>query len=142
MEQKLLGAGVLAVDKNSGDILLVKRSELVPNPNKWAIAGGKKDEQDQDTREAAIREFKEEVQPDTAYGLSKKPFFINQNKYIKFYTYLGLFDNKFVPVLNEENSEYGWFNIDQLPEDLLPACSLLFKEKYTELRNFIQKNLK
>jgi len=137
--KKIIAAGILALDRNTGEILLIKRSSLVPNPNTWAIVGGKKDPEDKDTRVAAIREFKEEVQPDTPYQLSKLPFFINENKYLKFYTYLGIFDNKFVPILNEENLEYGWFNLNELPEKLLPACKLLFNEKREELLNFIEK---
>jgi len=140
--KKLVAAGILAVDKNTGDILLIKRSMLVPNPNTWAVVGGKKDPEDENTRVAAIREFKEEVQPDSPYSLSKLPFFINENKYLKFYTYLGLFDNKFVPILNEENIDYGWFSLDELPEDLLPACKLMFKEKRKELQDFINNKIK
>lgn len=134
-----IGAGILGIDKNTGEILLIKRSSLVPNPNKWAVVGGKKDEEDDDIRSAAIREFKEEVQPDSAYKLSKLPFFINENKYLKFYTFLGIFENKFVPVLNEENVDFGWFNIEELPDDLLPACELMFEEKQKELRILIEK---
>jgi 8-oxo-dGTP pyrophosphatase MutT (NUDIX family) len=142
MENKqLIAAGILAVDKNTGDILLIKRSPLVPNPNTWAVVGGKKDPEDENTRVAAIREFKEEVQPDSPYSLSKLPFFINENKYLKFYTYLGLFDNKFVPILNEENIDYGWFSLDELPDNLLPACKLMFKEKGEELQKFIDSFL-
>lgn len=140
--KKLIAAGILAVDKNTGDILLIKRSLLVPNPNTWAVVGGKKDPEDENTRVAAIREFKEEVQPDAPYSLSKLPFFINENKYLKFYTYLGLFDNKFVPILNEENIDYGWFNLDELPDNMLPACKLMFKEKRAELKKFINEHIK
>lgn len=138
-KKKLIAAGILAVDKNTGEILLIKRSNLVPNPNKWAVVGGKKDPEDADTRVAAIREFKEEVQPDTAYQLSKLPFFINENKYLKFYTYIGFFDNKFVPILNEENTDYGWFSLGKLPDDLLPACKLMFETRGDDLRKIIEK---
>jgi 8-oxo-dGTP pyrophosphatase MutT (NUDIX family) len=137
--KKLIAAGILAVDKNTGEILLIKRSNLVPNPNKWAVVGGKKDPEDENTRVAAIREFKEEVQPDTSYQLSKLPFFINENKYLKFYTYIGFFDNKFVPILNEENTDYGWFSLDELPEDLLPACKLMFETRGDDLKKIINK---
>lgn len=137
--KKLIAAGILAVDKNTGDILLIKRSNLVPNPNKWAVVGGKKDPEDENTRVAAIREFKEEVQPDTAYQLSKLPFFINENKYLKFYTYIGFFDNKFVPILNEENTDYGWFSLNELPEDLLSACRLMFDTRGNDLKKIIEK---
>lgn len=139
MENKVRAAGILAVDKNSGCILLVKRSPLCTQPNKWATVGGGIDEGEDDPRDAAVREFKEEVQPDNPYRLTKKPFFITDDGYVKFYTYLGIFDSKFVPILNEENTEYGWFEIDSLPEDLLPACKLLFKKKGEELRAVIER---
>jgi 8-oxo-dGTP pyrophosphatase MutT (NUDIX family) len=141
-KKKLIAAGILAIDKNTGDILLVKRSGLVPNPNKWATVGGKKDPEDENTRVTAIREFSEEVQPDGSYKLSKLPFFINETKNLKFYTYLGVFDNKFVPILNEENADYGWFNINDLPEDLLDACKFMFESRGEELLDFIKNKIK
>lgn len=139
---KLIAAGILAIDKNTGNILLVKRSNIVPNPNKWATVGGKKDPEDKDTRITAIREFTEEVQPDSQYLLSKEPFFINENKNLKFYTYLAVFDSKFVPILNEENIDYGWFNIFELPNDMLDACKLMFQKRGKDLLGFINSTLK
>lgn len=141
-KNKLIAAGILAIDKNTGDILLVKRSKLVPNPNKWATVGGKKDPEDENTKETAIREFGEEVQPDIPYKISKKPFYINENERLKFYTYLGIFENKFVPILNEENIEYGWFDLNELPDNLLPACEEMFAEKMEDLIEFINLKIK
>lgn len=141
MNDKTYAAGILAIDKLTGKILLIKRSKLCPEPNTWANVGGKVDDDDLSPRHAAIREFKEEVQPDSAYLLSKKPFFINENKHLKFYTYLGLFENKFVPILNEENIEYDWFDINDLPDNLMPACKLLFKLKKNHLNKIIKNYL-
>lgn len=137
MDKKMLAAGILAVDKISGKILMIKRSILCPEPNTWANVGGKVDQDDLSVRDAAIREFKEEVQPDSPYLLSKKPFFINENEHLKFYTYLAFFDNKFVPILNEENIDYNWFDLDELPQNLLPACRLLFNMKKNDLKKII-----
>lgn len=141
MDNKTYAAGILAIDKITGKILLVKRSSLCPEPNTWANVGGKVDDDDPSPRHAAIREFKEEVQPDSAYFLSKKPFFINENEHLKFYTYLGLFENKFVPILNEENIEYDWFDINDLPHNLMPACKLLFDVKKNHLIKIIKNYL-
>jgi len=97
------------------------------------------DPDESDSRVTAIREFKEEVQPDEPYDLSKLPFFVTLEGPVKFYTYLGLFNSRFVPILNEENTEYGWFDIDELPEDLLPACKFIFDKKRKELKRIIAK---
>lgn len=139
MEEKFKAAGILAVDKNSGKVLLVKRSQLCPHPYLWANAGGKMDPDETDPRVTAVREFKEEVQPDEAYELSKIPLIITNEGPVKFYTYIGFFNNKFVPVLNEENTEYGWFDLDDLPENLLPACRLIFDKKGGQIRRMLVK---
>lgn len=72
MKESFQAAGILAIDKNTGDVLLIKRSPLCTNPNLWATVGGGID-YGESPRDASIREFKEEVQPDEPYQLSKKP---------------------------------------------------------------------
>lgn len=139
MKDIVKAAGILAVDKNTGKVLLVKRSPLCTHPNTWATVGGGVNPDENNPRDAAVREFKEEVQPDEPYQLSKKPFFITEDGFVKFYTYLGLFDNKFVPVLNEENTDYGWFDMDSMPEELLPACKLLFSKRRDKIREILDK---
>lgn len=134
-----LGAGILAIEKNSGKILLVLRSNLCSEPNTWANVGGKVEKEDGDPKQGAIREFNEEVNPDAPYLISKVPFFINEDRLFRFYTYLAIFDNKFVPVLNEENVDYGWFDLESLPENLLPGCDFLFKRKKKDIMKIIEK---
>lgn len=138
MQERIKAAGILAIDKNTGKVLLVKRSKLCPHPFLWANVGGKMDPDELDPRVTAAREFKEEVQPDEPYQLSKLPLIITLEGPVKFYTYLGFFNNEFVPVLNEENTDYGWFHLDDLPENMLPACELIFREK----KSLIKKLLK
>lgn len=135
----MIAAGILAIDKNSGKVLLVKRSPICLQPNLWANVGGRMDPEDKDTRHTAIREFKEEVQPDGPYRLSKLPFIVTNEGPVKFYTYLGIFENQFVPILNEENTEYDWFDLENLPEGLLPACDLIFRKREKELKRIIRK---
>ena len=139
MKDTVKAAGILAVDKNTGKVLLVKRSPLCTHPDTWATVGGGVNPDEDDTRDAAVREFKEEVQPDEPYRLSKKPFFVTDDGYVRFYTYLGLFENKFVPVLNEENTEYGWFDMDSMPDEMLPACKLLFSKKGDEIKGMLDR---
>lgn len=139
MKEEIRASGILAVNKNTGRVLLVKRSKLCPEPDLWANVGGKMDPDEVDPRVTAIREFKEEVQPDEPYDLSKLPLTVTMEGPVKFYTYLGLFENEFVPVLNEENTEYGWFDFDDLPEKLLPACDLIFRNKSGQIKRLLRK---
>ena len=139
MKDIVKAAGILAVDKNTGKVLLVKRSPLCTQPNTWATVGGGVNPDEDNPRDAAVREFKEEVQPDEPYQLSKKPFFITEEGSLRFYTYLGLFENKFVPVLNEENTDYGWFDMDSMPQEMLPACKLLFDKRGADIREMLNK---
>jgi len=82
------------------------------------------------------------VQPDEPFLVSKKPFFINSNNFLTFYTFIGLFNNKFVPSLNDENLEARWFNLDDLPDHLMPECKLLFDTKKEDLKRFIALHCK
>lgn len=139
METDMKAAGILAIDMNTGKVLLVKRSSLCSHPGTWAAVGGKVDDEDSTPRIAAVREFKEEVQPDEPYELSKLPFSINYDGHVKFYTYIGIFKNSFVPVLNEENTEYGWFELGFLPDKMLPACLEMFQDKKEAIERVIRK---
>lgn len=137
--KRQVAAGILAIEKETGKILLILRSNLCPQPNTWSNVGGKMDPEDENPKTTAIREFKEEVNPDDFYMISKMPFFINEDRFLKFYTYLAIFEKKFVPVLNEENIDYGWFDLDDLPDNVMPACQFLFEKKHGDIKKIIEK---
>jgi len=112
-----IAAGLLVYHPKSKRILLGLRSDL----NCWAnFGGGFEPKKDKTIRETAIREFWEETMCDTKYNISKNPIEIHESNFLRYYTYLALFDVLFEPTINDEHKNYGWFKLNELPSNLLP----------------------
>ncbi len=82
---KTLGAGIIAIDKNTGKILLGRRGFDGVYPNTWCIFGGTFDKKDTVPKNTAIREFLEETKCESPFKFSKNPFFIDEDNHVKFY---------------------------------------------------------
>jgi 8-oxo-dGTP pyrophosphatase MutT (NUDIX family) len=137
MTKKKIGAGIIAIDKDSGKLLLARRGMECDDPNTWVPFGGTFDKEDGNPKVTAKREFWEEAGVNVPYKISKKPFYVDSNKFIDFYSYLGLFNEQFKVTINEESLGYGWFDIDNLPDNLHPGFERLIEEKYNELKRII-----
>jgi len=131
---KTIGAGIIAIEKQEGKVLLGRRGLKCDNPNCWVPFGGTFELKDEFPRRTAFREFLEETGCQDKFMLGKKPFFIQEDNHLRFYTYIGIFDCPFIPELNSENLEFGWFDIDLLPENLHPGFLKLLQEKKDELK--------
>ena len=92
--KKKIGAGIFAIDKNSGKILLCQRGLDTSFSEMWAVFGGTFEEKDGTPKQTAKREFFEETGCVVDYKISREPFFLNSNRFIDFYTYLGIFDGQ------------------------------------------------
>ena len=135
---KLIGAGILAIDKQTGRILMCRRGMKTDSPNCWSFFGGTFELKDGIPRNTTIREFKEESGCAVEYLLSKKPFYVNNDNHLRFYTYIGLFHNKFPIKLNSENLDFEWFSIDHLPDNLHPGVKEMIDDKKNDIKSFIQ----
>ena len=113
-----VSAGVLVKCKSTNKFLLIKRSELCSEPNTWSlVSGGIEDHEDIVT--GLKREVNEELQIDPSkieYHLKG----IEEGEHGRFYYFLGFTDNEFKPTLNEENTDWGWFDKTELPSPLFP----------------------
>ena len=137
--KKKIGAGIFAIDKNSGKILLCKRGLDTSFSEMWAVFGGTFEETDVTPKKTAKREFYEETGSDVNDQISKEPFFINSNRLIDFYTYLGIFNGQPEIRINEESLSYGWFDIDNLPKNIIPGLNDMLNEKTPEIKEIIKK---
>ncbi len=137
MLKKEIGAGVLAIDKKSGQILICRRGMSGSFPNTWASFGGSFDKEDGTPKQTAKREFWEETSVNTPYEISTEPFYLNSNRFIDFYTYLGVFDGKPDIIINEENLGYAWVNLENMPFNLHPGFEELLRNKKAELKKMI-----
>ena len=137
---KKIAAGVLPICSKTGRMLLVRRGPHQSNAGTWACFGGKfEPEIDKGPKDNAKREFAEESMFTGKYNISRTPLYINKNNMSMFYTYIGIFQEEFVPDLTGagESEEYGWFSLEELPENLLGGFKEAIVNKNTTLKKII-----
>lgn len=109
-------AGALIKDVTTDKVLLLKRNDKTP---RWAMMTGEIDE-GEDALDGLEREMYEElfIRPGSVrlnfMGVEHIPA-----KNIDLYYYEGFVKNQFKPHLDEENLDYGWFSLEDLPSPLL-----------------------
>lgn len=95
----------------NGSVLLVKRAD----DNLWGFPGGHI-EGDESPTEAAIRECREEL---GTYPEGSIKWSVRQRRDdVEFTTICSVLSAPFVPTLNEEHTEFGWFPVNELPSDI------------------------
>lgn len=137
---KKIAAGVLPICGETGKILLIQRGMHQSNPGTWACFGGKfEDGLDKGPKDTAKREFAEESRYVGKYNISRLPLYVNNNTHSSFYTYVGIFSEEFIPDLESagEASNYGWFEIDELPDNLLSGFRESIQKKQKTLKHII-----
>lgn len=138
--EKVIAAGVLPICTKTGRILLVRRGFDQPQPGTWATFGGKYEKgEDTSPMDNARREFAEESGYYGKFKISNKPLDVLDSNHLKFYTYVGLFDEEFTPNLAKEDEaiDYGWFYLEEVPEDLHPGVFEMLEKKKKTLTNII-----
>lgn len=111
-------AGITAVADTTGRILLCRRSRLVTMPGLWACPAGRVDPGERPL-DAAVREFREETEYTGPILLG--PPVRQRFRGRTFHHFSGLVPTQFLPRLNWENDEWGWFALDNLPHPLHPG---------------------
>ena len=137
---KKIAAGVLPICAKTGKVLVIKRGPNQPKPGLWACFGGKFDTVDKSPKDTAKREFAEESSYVGKYKISRLPLYVNKNNHSLFYTYIGIFNEEFIPDLEkgQEAVEFGWFHISELTTlDLLPGFQEAIEKKEKTLQNII-----
>lgn len=117
---KAKSAGIIFFAGNR--VLFTKRDSLAPEGGTWDFPGGGM-EPDETPKEAARRETREEVGFDYDGPLLKVKKM--SNGYVAF---AALLDEPFVPVLNDEHTDYVWATFDDLPEPLHPTTRKELRE--------------
>jgi ADP-ribose pyrophosphatase YjhB (NUDIX family) len=140
---KKIAAGIIPIHPPSGKILMIRRGMNQSEPNVWSFFGGSFEEEDGNPKTTAKREFIEESGLENIkYYISSKPIYINDNNHLRFYNYIGVFTEQFVPDLEKENEaqDYGWFSLDSLPHNMHPGAIELFKNKMNLIKEVIDFN--
>lgn len=125
IEHKDDAAGVL--HHKNGKILLIKRATTSTNrPGYWAFPGGHI-VPGESPYAAAARETWEEVGHHTISALPLGRF---DSDGIGFHAFLA--EDSFTPILNDESTDYGWFDLKQLPTPLIPACRTIIASVFPD----------
>lgn len=140
---KQIAAGIIPIHPQSGKILMIRRGADQPMPNMWSFFGGKFEEVDKNPKETAKREFAEESgRKNIKYYISSTPIYVNNNNHLRFYNYIGVFTEQFIPDIEKENEaqDYGWFSLDNLPHNMHPGAIELFDNKMNTIQDIINFN--
>ena len=117
------GAGIMPICSATGRALLFLRTFKAGDRDsgKWATAGGMMDEKelemnvDMGSREAALREFKEETgKKDPFERLVSTYVYEAPDGSFKYYNFIGIVDAEFQPKLNSEHDDCKWFSLADL----------------------------
>lgn len=111
--------GVLLICENTGNFLLLERTKQANYPKTWSLVSGGIEE-GESPLEATKRELKEETQIDST-NIKFTLWKTQHDLGTPFYFYLGYCDEEFECVLDAENDDWGWFNMDNLPDPLFPT---------------------
>jgi 8-oxo-dGTP diphosphatase len=118
MTKKRYG-GVLLIDINSNKFLLCQRGKNATFANSWSLFGGTIEE-GEDILDGVKRELLEE----TGIESNDIIFKLFEEQYGMGYPYhffIGFCNGMKVCKLNDENQDWGWFNLENLPKPLFPT---------------------
>jgi len=118
MDDKKYG-GVLLIDTTSNNFLLCQRGKNVTFANSWSLFGGKI-ERDEDVLDGVKRELYEESKINPKNVIFKL-FEVQNDMGYPYYFYLGFCNGKLKCQINEENQDWGWFSMENLPKPLFPT---------------------
>ena len=106
-------AGVLPYSLTTKRFLINYRSIEVNEQHTWGVWGGKLDD-NENIKEAVIREFDEESGYNKNIELIDAFIFKNHNGKFTYYNFIGLIENEFIPELNWESEDYKWATLNEL----------------------------
>lgn len=136
--------GAIFLSKHTGRMMLNLRSETVTYSNNWGFVGGKI-EHGETTIEALYREISEELGDSIPQIEDIIPFdvFCTKNEKFKYYSFIIVVQEEFIPELNDESAGYSWVKIGNWPKPLHPgAKSTLYNINIVEDMNALWESIK
>lgn len=134
------GVGTIFVSTSTCRVLLNLRAPHKTHAMSWSLWGGMVEDGEQ-PKEALLRELTEEM--GSVPDIEKiYPFDVYQSRdgHFKYFSFVSIVEDEFVPVLNRESCGYCWVDLGQWPKPMhqgakISFCSLKAVEKIKILLN-------
>ena len=124
--QNKMGVGTLIVSTKTQRVLLNMRAPHKTHAMQWALFGGMV-EKDEQPKDALMRELTEEMGfvPDIE---KLYPFDVYQSRdgHFKYYSFVAIVVDEFVPELNNESCGYCWINLGEWPKPMHQGARISF----------------
>lgn len=121
-----VGVGTIFISTKTNRILLNLRAPHKTHSQQWSLWGGMV-EKDEQPKEALMRELTEEMGfiPDIE---KIYPFDVYQSKdrHFKYYSFVCVVTDEFVPKLNSESCGYCWIDLGQWPKPMHQGARISF----------------
>ena len=144
-------AGILAICSTTGRVLLMLRKYKPGDEDsgKWALPGGMMNDKELDmnvnvgSREAALREFREETGQDEPFDKLISSFvYKSPEGSFDYYNFIGIVPEEFKPNLNEEHDDYKWFtqaDLKIIPRSMFHfGVKLLFANDESVIKEYVK----
>jgi ADP-ribose pyrophosphatase YjhB (NUDIX family) len=121
-----MGVGTLIVSTKTQRVLLNMRAPHKTHAMQWALFGGMV-ERDEQPKDALMRELTEEMgfipEIEKLY-----PFDVYQSKdgHFKYYSFVAVVVDEFVPELNDESCGYCWIALGEWPKPMHQGARISF----------------
>ena len=120
------GVGTIFVSTKTKRILLNLRAQHKTHSMCWSLWGGMMEDGEQ-PKDALLRELTEEMGyvPDIE---KIYPFDVYQSKdkHFKYYSFVCITEDEFIPVLNRESCGYCWIDLGQWPKPMHQGAKISF----------------
>lgn len=126
--------GTIFVSVKTRRILLNLRAPHKTHAQQWSLWGGMIEDGEQ-PKEALLRELREEM--DSVPDIEKiYPFDVYQSKdkHFKYYSFVCIVEDEFIPILNNESCGYCWIDLGQWPRPMHQGAKISFCNKKAEDR--------
>jgi 8-oxo-dGTP pyrophosphatase MutT (NUDIX family) len=121
-----MGVGTLIVSTKTKRVLLNLRAPHKTHAMQWALFGGMV-EKDEQPKDALMRELTEEIGfiPDIE---KLYPFDVYQSRdgHFKYYSFVAVVVDEFVPELNNESCGYCWIDLGEWPKPMHQGARISF----------------
>jgi 8-oxo-dGTP pyrophosphatase MutT (NUDIX family) len=140
IDQNKMGVGALIVSVKTSRVLLNMRAPHKTHALQWSLFGGMVEKNEQ-PKDALLRELSEEMNfiPDIE---KIYPFDVYQSKdkHFKYYSFICIVMDEFVPELNHENCGYAWIDVGVWPRPMhqgarISFCNLKAEERIRMILN-------